>query len=130
MNDSISNLIVNLKNAGLTHKDSITIANSTKIENIVKILVQEGFVEGYTVSDIGNNKKTLTITLKYTNNKNSVITDIKQVSKPSLRIYIESNNIPHIKNGLGLAIISTNKGIVSDKYARANNVGGEFILKV
>ncbi|MDR2829319.1 MAG: 30S ribosomal protein S8, partial [Mycoplasmataceae bacterium] len=84
----------------------------------------------YVVKSLEGNKKEITITLKYDSKKLPVITDIKQVSKPGLRIYKESIQIPHIKNGLGIAVVSTNKGIVSDKFARENHVGGEYILKI
>jgi small subunit ribosomal protein S8 len=130
MNDPIANLIISIKNASISGKKNLTLESSNKVEGIVKVLKQEGFVADYVVNSLTGNKKEMTITLKYDFRKLPVITDIKQVSKPGLRIYKESAEIPHIKNGLGIAIISTNKGIVSDKFARENNVGGEYILKI
>jgi small subunit ribosomal protein S8 len=130
MNDPIANLIISIKNASISGKKNITLESSNKVEGIVKVLKQEGFLADYVVNPLAGNKKIIIITLKYDFRKLPVITDIKQVSKPGLRIYKESIEIPHIKNGLGIAVISTNKGIVSDKFARENNVGGEYILKI
>lgn len=130
MTDSIANLVISLKNANIIGKTSITVDHSTKLENIAKVLKTEGFITSYAVLDKDNNKKTLKIVLKYDAKKNPVFTDIKQVSKPGLRAYSEAKAIPYVMNGLGIAVISSNKGIVSDKFARENNVGGEIILKI
>jgi small subunit ribosomal protein S8 len=130
MTNSIANLVISLKNANLIGKPDIKVAHSKKLENIASVLKLEGFISSYEVIDIGNNKKELKIVLKYDSKKNPVFTDIQQVSKPGLRAYSESKKIPYVRNGLGIAVVSTNKGIVSDKYARENNVGGEIILKI
>ncbi|GMO15852.1 MAG: 30S ribosomal protein S8 [Mycoplasmoidaceae bacterium] len=130
MNDPISNLIVSIKNASIINKPSVKVESSNKMVGIVKVLKEEGFISDYEISKPVNNKKTLSIVLKYDSKKVPVITDIQQVSKPGLRIYSESDKIAKVKNGLGVAVISTNKGIVSDKFARENKVGGEIILKV
>jgi small subunit ribosomal protein S8 len=126
---AISNFITSLKNAAKVGKKSFSIDSSKKLESIAKILFEEGFIEKYSVIDEKNNKKTLTITVKF-RDKKPVFTDIVQISKPGLRIYRNIEEVPHILNGLGTAILSTNKGIVSDKFARENNVGGEYILKI
>ena len=95
-----------------------------KVE-IAKILDAEGFIENYTVKD-----NTLTLTLKYGQNKERVITGLKRISKPGLRVYAGADEIPHVLNGLGIAIISTPKGVMTDKLARKNNVGGEVIAYI
>jgi small subunit ribosomal protein S8 len=95
-----------------------------KVE-IAKILDNEGFIEKYTVKD-----NTLTLTLKYAGNKERVITGLKRISKPGLRVYAGADEIPTVLNGLGIAIISTPKGVMTDKLARKNNVGGEVIAYI
>ena len=92
---------------------------------IAKILDSEGFIEKYTVKD-----NTLTLTLKYGQNKERVITGLKRISKPGLRVYAGSDELPRVLNGLGIAIISTPKGVMTDKLARKNNVGGEVIAYI
>ena len=94
-------------------------------EQIAKILKEEGFIEEFKVED-----KTLTLTLKYANNKERVITGLKRISKPGLRVYAKADEIPTVLNGLGIAIISTPKGVMTDKLARKNNVGGEVIAYI
>ena len=95
-----------------------------KVE-IAKILDSEGFIEKYTVKD-----NTLTLNLKYGQNKERVITGLKRISKPGLRVYAGADEIPSVLNGLGIAIISTPKGVMTDKLARKNNVGGEVIAYI
>ena len=95
-----------------------------KVE-IAKILENEGFIEGFNVKD-----NTLTLTLKYAENKERVITGLKKISKPGLRVYARASEIPKVLNGLGIAIISTPKGVMTDKLARKNNVGGEVIAYI
>jgi small subunit ribosomal protein S8 len=94
-------------------------------EQIAKILKEEGFIEEFKVED-----KTLTLTLKYANNKERVITGLKRISKPGLRVYAKASEIPTVLNGLGIAIISTPNGVITDKEARKNNVGGEVIAYI
>ena len=95
-----------------------------KVE-IAKILDTEGFIENYTVKD-----NILTLTLKYGQNKERVITGLKRISKPGLRVYAGADEIPYVLNGLGIAIISTPKGVMTDNLARKNNVGGEVIAYI
>jgi len=130
MHYPISDLITRLKNASRVGNKEIEIAHSNKLEGIVKILNDNHFITSYKVEKLPNNKKLLKIQLRYTKNGTSIINDIVQVSKPGLRIYNHSKDIPWTVNGIGLSIISTNKGIVSERYAKENNLGGEVILKV
>ena len=98
-------------------------------ETIASILKDEGFITDFSIekNDVQN---ILTLTLKYGKNKERVITGLKRISKPGLRVYAEANNIPKVLNGLGIAIISTSKGVMTDKLARKNNVGGEVIAYI
>jgi len=130
MHYPISDLIIRLKNASRVGNKEIEIPHSNKLEGIVKILNDNHFITSYEVKKLPNNKKLLKIQLRYTKNGTPIINDIVQVSKPGLRIYSESKNIPWTVNGIGLSIISTNKGIVSERYAKENNLGGEIILRV
>jgi len=99
-------------------------------ESIAEILVKEGYVKGYEIVP-GGVKKTMRITLKYGKSKSEkVIAGLKRISKPGLRVYAGCENLPRVLNGLGLAIVSTNKGIMTDKEARANGVGGEVLAFV
>ena len=96
---------------------------------IARILKEEGFIEEFKVNN-ESVQSTLTLTLKYGHNKERVITGLKRISKPGLRVYAKAEDIPRVLNGLGIAIISTPKGIMTDKLARKNNVGGEVIAYV
>jgi small subunit ribosomal protein S8 len=128
MIDPIANLVVSVKNASRAGKPSVTVASSRMIKDIVKVLHAEGYIKDSEITKDGK-KEFIKINLKY-DRKTPVITDFKQVSKPGLRIYRGKATIPHVLNGLGTAIVTTSKGIHTDKYARANNLGGEVIALV
>jgi len=122
-------MLTRIRNAVMVKFDSVDIPKSnTKVE-IAKVLKEEGFIVDYQVSDKGQ-QGTLTIDLKYGPDGESVITGIKRVSKPGLRKYAKSRAIPKVLDGLGVAIISTSRGIVTDKAARAKNTGGEILCEV
>lgn len=129
--DPIADLIIKIKNAHRAKLQEISIVTSNITNAILNVLKKEGYIDSYNIVNAGKkNKKRVTIvTLKY---KNSMpcINGIKQISKPGLRIYQESKKLPKVLNGLGIAIVSTNMGIITDKEARANNVGGEVIAYV
>ena len=108
----------------MRNKEVAMPTSKMKVE-IAKILDSEGFIESYTVKE-----NTLTLTLKYGQNKERVITGLKRISKPGLRVYAGVEDIPYVLNGLGIAIISTPKGVMTDKLARKNNVGGEVIAYI
>jgi small subunit ribosomal protein S8 len=128
MIDPIANLVVSIKNASRAGKANVTVASSNMIKGICAVLTSEGYIKGTeTIKD--GKKEFIKVTLKY-DRKTPVITDFKQVSKPGLRIYRGKATIPHVLNGLGTAIVTTSKGIHTDKYARANNLGGEVIALV
>src|SRR5690554_996621 len=128
MTDPIADLLTRIRNAlGAKHETVQIPASKEKVE-IARILKEEGFILGYLVSD--DLKKVLTIELKYGPNNQKIISGLKRISKPGLRVYAEVNNIPRVLNGLGIAILSTSSGVMSDKDARKKHVGGEVVAYV
>ena len=125
MTDPIADMLTRIRNANQMRSKEVSMpASKIKVE-IAKILADEGFVENYEVKE-----NTLTLTLKYGQNKERVITGLKRISKPGLRVYAGADEVPTVLNGLGIAIISTPKGVMTDKLARKNNVGGEVIAYI
>ena len=128
MTDPIADMLTRVRNAlGAKHETVDIPASKEKVE-IARILKEEGFIVGYSVSD--DLKKVLTIELKYGPNNQKVISGLKRISKPGLRVYAEVTNIPRVLNGLGIAILSTSSGVMSDKDARKKHVGGEVLAYV
>ena len=125
MTDPIADMLTRIRNANQMRNKEVSMPVSKMKLEIAKILESEGFITNYTVKD-----NTLTLTLKYGQNKERVITGLKRISKPGLRVYAGADEIPHVLNGLGIAIISTPKGVMTDKLARKNNVGGEVIAYI
>ena len=125
MTDPIADMLTRIRNANQMRNKEVSMPVSKMKLEIAKILDAEGFITNYTVKD-----NTLTLTLKYGQNKERVITGLKRISKPGLRVYAGADEIPHVLNGLGIAIISTPKGVMTDKLARKNNVGGEVIAYI
>ena len=125
MTDPIADMLTRIRNANQMRNKEVSMPVSKIKLEIAKILYAEGFITNYTVKD-----NTLTLTLKYGQNKERVITGLKRISKPGLRVYAGAEEIPHVLNGLGIAIISTPKGVMTDKLARKNNVGGEVIAYI
>ena len=125
MTDPIADMLTRIRNANQMRNKEVAMPLSKMKLEIAKILDSEGFIEKYTVKD-----NTLTLTLKYGQNKERVITGLKRISKPGLRVYAGADEIPYVLNGLGIAIISTPKGVMTDKLARKNNVGGEVIAYI
>ena len=125
VNDIIADMLTRIRNANQMRNKEVAMPTSKMKVEIAKLLDSEGFIAGYTVKD-----NTLTLTLKYGQNKERVITGLKRISKPGLRVYAGADEIPYVLNGLGIAIISTPKGVMTDKLARKNNVGGEVIAYI
>ena len=125
MTDPIADMLTRIRNANQMRNKEVSMPTSKMRVEIAKILENEGFIEGFNVKD-----NTLTLTLKYAENKERVITGLKRISKPGLRVYAGATEIPKVLNGLGIAIISTPKGVMTDKLARKNNVGGEVIAYI
>jgi small subunit ribosomal protein S8 len=130
MSDPIADMLTRIRNANSAKHDTVDIPSSRVKAAIADILVQEGYIKGYEILEMGV-KRTMRVSLKYGASKNEkVIAGIKRISKPGLRIYANCDELPRVLNGLGVAIISTNRGIITDKDARKNNVGGEVIAYV
>ena len=130
MSGPISDMLTRIRNANTAKHDTVDIPSSKMKIAIADILVDEGFIEKYDLIDEGA-FKTIRITLKYGADKNEkIITGIKRISKPGLRIYAGKDEIPTVLGGLGIAILSTNKGIITDKEARKLQVGGEVLAFV
>ncbi len=127
--DPIADMLTRIRNA-LTAKHTEVLIPASKTKNtIAQILLSEGYINSADLVDTGN-YKSIKIGLKYGPNNEKVIQGLKRISKPGLRVYAEAKDIPMVLNGLGIAIISTNKGIMTDKQARANNVGGEVLAYI
>ena len=127
--DPIADMLTRIRNANSSKHESVNVpASKLKIE-IARILNEEGYINGYEVIDDGL-QGVIKITLKYAANKQKVITGLKRVSKPGLRVYSNCEDMPKVMNGLGIAIVSTPKGIMTDKKARKENVGGEVLAFV
>jgi small subunit ribosomal protein S8 len=126
--DPIADLLTRIRNAVNARHDSVDIPASKEKLEIVRILKEEGFILGYTTSS--ELKKMITVTLKYGADNQKVISGIKRISKPGLRVYAEVDKLPRVLNGLGIAIISTSHGVMTDRDARKKNVGGEVIAYV
>ena len=127
--DPIGDMITRIRNAQMRTLNNVTIPNSKFRVKILEVLKQAGYISNYKILEESKNKHSLSIDLKYYNGL-PVIKEIKRVSKPGRRIYAKASSIPKIQNGLGLAIVSTSIGIMSDNDARTKNVGGEIICKV
>ena len=130
MSDPIADMLTRIRNANTAKHDTVDVPASKMKVAIADILVDEGFITKYDIVDNGNFKD-IRVTLKYGANKNEkIISGIKRISKPGLRIYAGKDDIPYVLGGLGIAILSTNKGIITDKEARKQGVGGEVICYV
>ena len=127
--DPIGDMITRIRNAQLRVLNSVAIPNSKFRAKILDVLKQEGYIANYKISSDNEKKESLLVDLKYSNGL-PVIKEIKRVSKPGRRIYAKAGSIAKIQNGLGLAIVSTSMGIMSDNDARTKNVGGEIICRV
>ena len=124
--DSIADMLTRIRNASSAKHDSVKIPASNMKKAIAQILVDEGYIKGFKVEDDGK-QGMIEITLKYGQNKTAAITGLRRVSKPGLRIYSGCEDMSKVMKGLGIAIVSTSKGIMTDKDARKANVGGEVL---
>lgn len=128
MTDPIADMLTRVRNALHARHESVEIPASKEKIEIAKILKSEGFITDYKVE--GDVKKVLTVTLKYGANNEKIISGLKRISKPGLRVYAKVDSIPRVLNGLGIAIISTSHGLMTDREARAKHVGGEVLAYV
>ena len=129
MTDPIADMLTRVRNALAVNKETVEIPSSNMKKAIADIMLQEGYVSDVKLEDDGFSGK-LVITLKYAGKKKSVINSLKRVSRPGLRVYAGVEDMPKVMDGLGIAIISTNKGVMTDKQAKAANVGGEVLCYI
>jgi small subunit ribosomal protein S8 len=129
MSDPIADMLTRIRNGQNINLEAVTMPASTKKEAIAKVLQEEGYIGNYDVEDLPGNKRSLSIQLRYFEGK-PVIDEIKRVSKPGLRIYRKTDELPKVLGGLGVAIISTSEGVMSDRTARSKGFGGEVICVV
>ena len=129
MTDPIADMLTRIRNANTVGHETVEIPASKMKKSISEILKEEGYIEDFDIID-DNKQGIIKITMKYGANKEKVITGIKKISKPGLKVYAKANDVPRVLGGLGIAIISTSKGVVSDKEARKMGVGGEVICYV
>lgn len=129
MTDPIADMLTRLRNANGAHHESVSMPYSKLKAAIAKILKEEGYIEGITVEDarVG---KTLTLKLKYGARRERAINGLKRISKPGLRVYAKSTNLPQVRGGLGVAILSTSSGLLTDRQASDKGVGGEVLAYV
>lgn len=130
MSDPIADMLTRIRNANTAKHDTVDVPASKMKVSIAEILLKEGYIRNFTIEEI-DGFKTIHIELKYGKDKSvKIITGLKRISKPGLRVYANREELPKVLGGLGIAIISTNKGVVTDKEARKQNVGGEVLAFV
>ena len=130
MSDPIADMLTRIRNATTAKHDTVDVPSSKMKVSIADILEREGYIKGYEILEDGV-KKTIRITLKYGSDKNEkVINGLKRISKPGLRTYVGVEDMPKVLGGMGIAIVSTNKGVLTDKEAREQHVGGEVLAFV
>ncbi|MDO9585524.1 MAG: 30S ribosomal protein S8 [Syntrophales bacterium] len=130
VSDPIADMLTRIRNANRVHFKYVEVILSRTNQNICKVLKKSGYISGYDVKKNSAGHEVLRVYLRYPDMKKTVIKDIQRISKPGRRVYVGSENIPKVLNGYGIAIISTSRGVVTDKEARTLNVGGELICSV
>ena len=127
--DPIADMLTRIRNALIARHDEVDVPLSTVKKAIAEILLEEGYIRGFDIREEGV-AKNIHITLKYGPNRQKVITGLKRISKPGLRVYARKDNLPKVLNGLGIAILSTSRGIMTDREARKQGVGGEVLAYI
>lgn len=131
MTDPIADMLTRIRNANVAFHDEVAMPSSKVKEALAKILEREGYISGFAVDDDDSRPgKRLTITMKYTPDRRRTISGIKRVSKPGLRVYTKHADVPRVLGGMGIAILSTNQGLMTDRDARRQKVGGEILCHV
>ena len=130
MNDIIADALTRIRNAAMRKLEVATLLHSNTVVGVLSVLEKKEYIEGYKVVDGQNNKKTIQVSLKYDDNDNSVINELKRVSTPGRRVYKNASEIKSFKNGYGTIIVSTNKGVIANDEAHDANVGGEVLCTV
>ena len=129
MTDPIADMLTRIRNANVVKHETVDVPASNMKKELARILLEEGFIRGYDVIEYGK-QGIIRIQLKYGQTGERVISGLKRISKPGMRVYADKHEVPRVLNGLGISIISTSKGILTDKQARKENVGGEVICYV
>lgn len=129
MTDPIADFLTRIRNANMVRHESLEVPASNMKVAIAQILLNEGFIKDFSVQE-DDKQNVIKVVLKYGKNNERVITGLKRISKPGLRVYAKTGEVPKVLNGLGIAIISTSEGVITDKEARAKNVGGEVLAYV
>ena len=130
VNDSIADMLTRIRNAQTARHESVTLETSIMKKSIAQILLDEGYISSFEEVENAGKNKNLVINLKYVNKNQKVITGLKRISKPGRRIYASCEELPKVLGGLGIVIVSTSKGLMTDKKARAEKIGGEIIAFV
>jgi small subunit ribosomal protein S8 len=131
MTDPIADMLTRIRNANVAMHDDVAMPSSKLKEALATVLEKEGYIQGFSVSqEEGKPAKTLTIDMKYSESRERVITGIRRVSKPGLRVYTKADAVPRVLGGLGVAVVSTSKGLLTDREARNQRVGGEILCYV
>ena len=129
VNDTIADMLTRIRNANAMKYKTVEIPGTKMTRGIADILTSEGFIDGYEINKMAVGEM-LVLNLKYSKSKERVITGLKRISKPGLRVYAKSTEMPRVLNGLGIAIVSTSEGLMTDKQARAKKLGGEVLAYV
>ncbi len=131
MSDPIADMLTRIRNASAAKLPQVVMPSSNMRASLAEKLKDNGYIDGFSVADLGGNKKELTVSLKYKGKNNSpVIEGLRRVSKPSCRVYVNTNEIPRVLGGLGVAILTTSSGLLTDREARKRGVGGELLCYV
>ena len=131
MTDPIADMLTRVRNANVAMHDQVRMPSSKQKEALAAILKQEGYIEGYEVADDpGRPGRVLTVTMKYSPERQRTISGLRRVSKPGLRVYSKADKIPRVLGGLGVAVLSTSQGLMTDREARQRRVGGEVLCQV
>ena len=130
VSDPIADMLTRIRNANMAEKVSVELPSSKIKTEIAKLLKDEGFISDYSVVKINGNKSTLVIDLKFTSDRKPVIQGLQRVSKPSCRKYVNGEEVPRVLGGIGIAILSTSKGVITDTEARKQKVGGEILCYI
>lgn len=129
VNDTIADMLTRIRNANQLKYKTVSVISSKMTKGIAEILKNEGFIDGYATEGEGVNEM-LVLNLKYGAKKERVITGLKRISKPGLRVYVKAEELPRVLNGLGIAIVSTSEGLMTDKEARKRSLGGEVLAYI
>src|SRR3954464_13819884 len=131
MTDPIADMLTRLRNANVAFHDDVAMPSSKLKEALARILQNEGYITGYTVTDEPERPgKTLTIRMKYSSDRRRTISGLKRVSRPGLRVYRAADGVPRVLGGMGIPVVSTNQGLLTDREARERRVGGEILCQV